>query len=222
MVKILEFDSDRELGFNSHRSLWFDPSDGLWFNPDRARSFDHDRGLPFGKEGILFRGLQCSACKNVDFHFEERCTRCGRHYTQAEVTQAKARAKPDISELTPKKPQVLPARVISKTPQPARQTEPLVKPVPRVKPKVAARPVPPQPRVRKVAQPVFKVKQRPAPRPAPQPRQVHRKPPAARPKPPGRVRAQGEKAHCASCGVRVSLRHPYCWNCSNPIRPGGR
>lgn len=60
-----------------------------------------------------------------------------------------------------------------------------------------------------------------------------KKPPTARkPKPRERpvqkaaaTRASKAKAHkkrtaagrCGSCGVRVSQRHPYCWNCAAPI-----
>lgn len=224
MVKILDFNSDRVLGFAPNRSLWFDPNDGLWFNPDRDLSFDQTRDLPFGKKGIIFRGLQCSVCGNMDYHIESRCTKCGWTYTLAEFTKTQnPQARTDLPELSSREERMPGTKEIVWTPE---ETVPVERSAPRVKPKVAARAVPPQPKERTVAQPVSRVEPRSAPptRPAPQPRQVHQNPPAQRPRsqPRPQVRRGADNAHCSSCGVRVSLRHPYCWNCSHPIRTGGQ
>ena len=218
MVKILNFNSDRELNFVPDRSLWFNPDEGVWFDPDRDRSFDHDRDLPFGGKGIIFRGLFCSACENVDYHIEECCTKCGWHYTQAEFTKTRSPvASSETHGATTSRPPVRPAKVIAEM---AKKAEPQKPSVPRVKPRVAARPVPPQPRARKVAQPVSRAAERPVPKQWHAPRAPtssghhHHKAAANKKRP--------ENSHCSACGVRVSLRHPYCWNCSHPISAGGR
>ncbi len=116
MVKILDFDYNRELPFSPERELGFDPNDGYFFDATRELTFAPDRDLPFGKRGVIFRGVTCQSCHNDVNHLETHCPVCG-HQMAAKTSQAPfkevspPKESPTVKPATPASPEAAPATI---------------------------------------------------------------------------------------------------------------